>query len=508
MKSFAAIYIGSYELSLKIFELAAKKEIREVDHVRHRIALGRDVYASGQIGYELVDEMCEVLQGFAGIMQEYRVDDYSACCGSVISDARNELFILDQIALRTKLKIQVLSNSEQRFISYKSIAAKPEFNRMIGESAALVDVGGGSLQITLFVKGNVVTTQHLMLGTMRVREKLATIETAVTHVENQMQELVDKELEVFKALYLENQEIANVILMGDYITEVMRRIEKNQTIAVKTDRFIHYMNKLKRKHIEEIAEELNLSNQRDPLIVPAMIIYKRVVEELGAQEIYVPGVSINDGIAYDYAGKHGIAKPQHDFDDDVLSAARNMAVRYWGYAQHIDALSEMSLQIFDVMKKIHGLEKRERLLLQTAAILHDCGKYISLVSGAKCAYEIIMQSEIMGLSHLEREIVARTVLYNSMPLDCYEDIADKLDKRSYMIVAKLAAILRISNAMDRSHRQKFKNVKVALSGKNLVITIETTDNIVLEKGLFDAKSTFFEEVFCIKPVIKEKRVYH
>lgn len=508
MKSFAAIYIGSYEISLKIFELAAKKDVREVDHVRHRIALGRDVYAKKQISYELVDEMCEVLQGFAEIMKGYRVDDYRAYCGSVISDAANELFILDQIALRTKLKVSVLSNSEQRFISYKSIASNAEFDKMIHKSTAVVDVGGGSLQITLFMDGNVVTTQHLMLGTMRVREKLAVIEKVVTYVEPQIQELVDKELAVFKALYLNNREIDYVILMGDYITEVMRRIEKNQLISVKSDRFIHYMDKLKRKHIEEIAEELNLSNQRDPLIVPAIVLYKRVVEELNAQEIYVPGMSINDGIAYDYAQSQGIAKPNHDFAEDVLSASRNMAARYQGYTPHIDTLCEMATQIFDAMKKIHGLDKRERLLLKTAAILHDCGKYVSLVNSAKCAYEIIMQSEIMGITHLEREIVASTVLYNSMPLDGYEEVADRLDKESYLIVAKLAAILRLSNAMDRSHKQKFKNVKVGVTGRKLVITIETADNIILEKGLFDAKSTFFEEIFSIKPVIKEKKVYH
>ena len=55
MKTFAAIYIGSYEISLKIFELAARKDIREIDFVRHRIGLGKDVYGEGYIGYKLAD---------------------------------------------------------------------------------------------------------------------------------------------------------------------------------------------------------------------------------------------------------------------------------------------------------------------------------------------------------------------------------------------------------------------------------------------------------------------
>ena len=143
-----------------------------------------------------------------------------------------------------------------------------------------------------------------------------------------------------------------------------------------------------------------------------------------------------------------------------------------------------------------------------AAILHDCGKYISFANGPQCSYDIIMASEIIGLTHLEREIVAETVLYNTRPLGDYDEVSDKLDKNSYLTVAKLSAILRVSNAMDRSHKQKFKNVKAAVKGKELVITVETEDDIALEKALFEAKTLYFEHIFSIKPVLKEKRVYN
>ena len=150
--------------------------------------------------------------------------------------------------------------------------------------------------------------------------------------------------------------------------------------------------------------------------------------------------------------------------------------------------------------------RRERLLLQVAAILHDCGKYISFSNGPHCSYDIIMASEIIGLTHLERQIIAYAVLYNTYPLAPYEEIADQLDQESYLVVAKLSAILRLSNAMDRSHKQKFKNVRAAVRGKELIITIETEGDIALEKALFDGKIAYFENVFCVKPVIKEKRV--
>lgn len=146
--TFAAIYIGSYEVSLKIFEISARKKIRPVDYVRSRVELGRDAYTKGIIGYELVEELCDVLKEFHTIMDGYKVDAYAAYAGNMLHDVSNELFILDQIRLRTKIKVTVLSNSEHRFMGYKSLAAMPEFEEMIQKGAAVVDVGGGSMQAT------------------------------------------------------------------------------------------------------------------------------------------------------------------------------------------------------------------------------------------------------------------------------------------------------------------------------------------------------------------------
>ena len=506
--TFAAIYIGSYEVSLKIFEISARKKIRTIDYIRSRVELGRDAYTKGIIGYELVEELCEVLKVFHTIMEGYKVNSYKAYAGNVLRDVSNELFILDQIRLRTKIEVTVLSNSEHRFMGYKSLAAMPEFEEMIQKGAAVVDVGGGSMQITLFRKGNAITTQHIVLGIMRIREKLSRIENLVSHYENQIQELIDKELEIFKRLYLPQKDIKYVILMGDYIGEIVKSVSKKEEDgSIETERFVKLLNKLNKKSMEEIARELNLTNEHDPLIIPSVVLYKRLAEEVNAQYVWVPGVNISDGIVYDYAEKHNMLHYEHDFDEDVLSAARNLAERYQGYSSHTEAVTTMTMSIFDAMKKVHGMGGRERLLLETAAMLHDCGRYVSLVNQAECSYQIIMASEIIGMTHLEREIVASTVKYNSQPLPPYGSMMDKMDQESYMIVAKLAAILKIANAMDRSHKQKFKSVKAVLRDKELVLTIEATESIVLEKGLFSTYADSFEEIFSVKPTIKEKRIF-
>lgn len=504
--TFAAIYIGSNEVSLKVFEISAKRNIRQIDYVRTRIELGRDTYSKGSIGYELVEILCDTLEEFTTMMEGYRVDSYEAYAAAALRDAGNELFVLDQIKIRTGIEIRVLSNSEHRFISYKSVAMRERFDEMTEKGAAVVDVGGSSMQITVFSKGKVVTTQHLSIGAVRLQEQLAKKSTNLAQYELQIEELVEKQLAVFRAMYMEECKVKYLIIMGDYIAEITGKLEKDAKETVKMADFSRFLERLKKKEVEQISEELGLSNEKDILIVPYMIIFKCMAAKIGAEELWVPGVSISDGIAYDYAERERLCKIPHDFEADILSAAKSLSKRYMSYSPHIDALAKMSGLIFDAMKKIHGLGKRERLLLQVAAMLHDCGKYISFANGPLCSYDIIMASEIIGLSHLERQIVAYTVLYNTYPLAPYEELADRLDQDAYLVVAKLSAILRVSNAMDRSHKQKFKNVRVAVKGKELVITIETEGDITLEKALFDAKIAYFENVFSMKPVIKEKRV--
>ena len=183
IKLFAAIDVGSFELELGIYEVSPKYGIRRVDHVRHVIALGKDTYNNGKISYELVEEMCGVLQQFAEIMEAYKISEYRAYATSAMREARNNQIVLDQIRVRTGIEVQIISNSEQRFISYKAIASKDaEFNKTIQKGTAIVDVGFGSMQISLFDKDALISTQNLLLGVLRIREMMSNIQADIRTV--------------------------------------------------------------------------------------------------------------------------------------------------------------------------------------------------------------------------------------------------------------------------------------------------------------------------------------
>ena len=154
-------------------------------------------------------------------------------------------------------------------------------------------------------------------------------------------------------------------------------------------------------------------------------------------------------------------------------------------------------------KKIHGLGKRERLLLQLAAILHDCGKYVSMTAPGQCAYDIIMATEILGINHEERKILANVVKFNTLELESYEEM--HLTRKTYTIIYKLTAMLRLANAMDRSHKQKLADATMTLRNGRLIIYVKTSEDVSLEKGLMEEKARFFEEVFGVTPEIKVKK---
>lgn len=510
MKIFAAIDIGSYELSMKIYEISPKIGIREIDHIRHRIELGTDTFSTGKISYQRVDELCEVLLDFISIMKSYKTNDYKVCATSAIRETENATIILDQIKMRTGLTVNVLSNSEQRFLGYKSIAAKEtDFNKIIEKGTAIVDVGGGSIQISLFDRDSLVTTQNIRLGILRIREKLADMQLKTSHFESLIEELINNELYNFKKLYLKDREIKHIIAIDDYISYIIHKVGDDfSKDFIKSEKYMKFVEILKTKEPIQVAKELGFPYENASLFIPSAIVLKRIIEETKAELIWTPGVTLTDGMAYDYAEKNRIIQVSHNFDNDILACARNIAKRYMSNKGHSEILNILAVKIFDSMMKIHGLSKRERLLLQIAVILHDCGKYISLTAHGECAYHIVMSTEIIGLSHLEREMVANIVKFNTTNFIYYEDLSktSKIDSNAYLIIAKLTAMLRVANALDRSHKEKFKSVEVSRKDKELIITVNTMDDITLEKGLFKEKADFFEEVFSIRPIIKQKKI--
>ena len=229
---------------------------------------------------------------------------------------------------------------------------------------------------------------------------------------------------------------------------------------------------------------------------------------LGAENVVILGMDLGDGLAYDFAERKKLLRPRHNFENDIVEAARNIARRYHTNRSHTQMMEKAALTLFDKTKSVHGLGKRERLLLQISVLLHDCGKYINMAQSSECSYNIIMATEIIGLSHMEREIVANIVRFNSGDVMDFEELASGslLERAEYMTIMKLTAILRLANALDRSHKQKIKDIRVTVKDDHTMqILADTAEDLTLEQVLFQEKSELFEEVYSIRPILKARK---
>ncbi len=510
LRLFAAIDVGSFELTLKIYEYSAKAGMKEVDTLRHRMDLGSESFAQGKLSKEKVNELCHVLNSFKEVMEGYGVESYRAYGTSAIRETENTLILLDQIEQRTGIRIGILSNSEQRFLNYKAIASKgEEFNKIVEKGTAILDIGGGSIQISLFDKDTLIATQNMRLGVLRLEERIRHLASNIAKYESLLDETISTQLAVFKKLYLKDREIENIIVVDDYVSFLMQKFEKEgkETAYLSAEDFSNYLNLATRYSLADFSRKVGVSEENMELIFIAAVIVRRCMKVMGAKQIWSPGVVLCDGIGFEYGQKKGLLKEEHDFEQDIVACALHISKRYMGNKKRSETLENIALNIFDHMKKIHGLGKRERLLLVLATILHDCGKYISMSNLGECSYNIILSTEIIGLSHAEREIVANVVKYNHQQFGYYEELSrnSTLERSSYMLIAKLTAILKVANALDRSHKQKFRDIKVALKENTLLITVNTDEDITLEQGLMGARAEFFEEVYSVRPQIKQKR---
>lgn len=503
--TFAAIDVGSYNVSMEIFEIGGRSGLKSLNRIRTRLELGADTFNLKKISVERMQELIVVLNDYKHMMDEYRVSGYRACAKSALREARNRSLVLEAVYRSTGIRIDILSNAEQRFLGYKSIASSgTSFREFIQKGTAIIDLGGGSVQVSLFDEEALVSTANMPLGSLRVREYLSDAERMARHYDELVEEYIDHEIRSFKRLYLKERKITNVILVGDYFTNLIFQNRSDLSKFETREEFNKWYETIIRKSPKELGAMLGVDSEIATVVIPSAVLYRRLIEELGADMIWLPGIQLTDGIAFDYAHRSQLIKSKHNFEQDILMAARHMAEKFSCDCDHVDTVIKIADAAFDAVKKVSGLTPREKLLMNTAAYLYDCGRYISSSRADVCSYEIITSTEIIGLSQTERGMIGGMALYHAQPFAYFEEdsVLSNLDMDSYMIVAKLTAIMRLATALDFSHKQKAEKVSCALRNNCLIFQIETREDFLLESDAFEKQKLLFEEIFGYKVKLK------
>ena len=506
----AAIDIGSHSLCMKIVEINKKNEIRELENIKRTISLGRDTYAMDKISYESLNETCEILKGFKQLMNGYKIKVYRVVATSAVREARNRDYILDQIKIKTGFHINVLTNSQERYFTFKAIRDNTiKYDNVRKENCIIVDIGSGSIQVSIYDKDKLTLSRNIKLGSLRISEVLSDLEGRTLNFPKVMEEYIESNIDNLM-LFHNNRIFNNLIAIGGEI-KLINKLCITDNIAdlnkyILKDDFLNLYYKMLYLSPQALSKKYNVPKESSDILLPTMMILKKFLDITSGNSIYTPLVSLVDGVVADMCEKRN-SYYSDILEDDILSLCRLIGKKFQYHKEHAEDVERKSLVMFNGLRKLHGLGLRERFLLQIAAILHDTGKYVSYNKHYINSYNVIMSSDILGLSENEMKIVANVARYHSTEVPSHShDNFISLSEGSRIIVSKLVAIIRMADALDRSHKQKIKEMTVKYSGDEVIVKVDVSEDILLEQWTFETKSEFFKEVFGVVPVLKVKKV--
>lgn len=504
----AAIDVGSHEIHMKIAELSKEQPPKVIETVRRTLAIGTDTYSYGIIRQELIDACSEVLTGLADKLQEYKIQDYRVVATSAFREASNQLFVLDQIERSSGLLIDILSNSEERY--YHVLAASemtPDFEKLIQSGTLILDIGAGSIQAFVFDKGQFIFTQNMLLGSLRIRELLSDLERQAADFGSLMEEYVSGDLENYRMLEPKGTTYKNLIVLGgeNAYLKMMAGMESDQYAVMSVQDFQKLYQNLLTIQSFDLAIAKGVPPDHATLLLPAAMITRKFVSFTHVSKLCLPTATLCDGLLYELANQRCQFSMKHDLDQDTISACRHLARRFKTDKSHGQLVERLVLELFRQTKHLHRLPSRCNLLLQSAAILHDIGKYISMSRHTYRSYHMIMASEIIGIWNHEQQIIALIARFHSGDVDWNDPVLLELEPAERLMVCKLIALFRMANALDTGHQQKIGAIEAVVEGKELVITIEADLDITLERWNMEKNSDLFKRIFGIEPRVKIRR---
>jgi exopolyphosphatase/guanosine-5'-triphosphate,3'-diphosphate pyrophosphatase len=234
------------------------------------------------------------------------------------------------------------------------------------------------------------------------------------------------------------------------------------------------------------------------------LAYGELLSETGAESLTCPDASLRLGLLLDIVKSEDDGTSLEQFRRQVLASALALGERYRYDAAHAKNVAHLATRLFDELKAEHGLSGRERLLLEVAALLHDVGIYVNLRGHHKHSQYVLSVSEIFGLSRDEMAVIANVARYHRRATPQKSHLLYMaLDSETRVIVNKLAAILRVANALDADHLQKVKDVRVAAEEGTMVLDVEGAGDLTMERLAAQSRTDFLIEVFGRRVLFRE-----
>lgn len=507
-KIFAAIHLGSEMISMQIVQYRNLNNMKVLEECNRRVRLGEETFKNKIIPFSMVNEICELLVGFKRLMTEYEVEEYSMQATTAVREALNRVFLLDQIYIRTGLKVTVIDLPEEIYTKYASIRRTMKLDGLTGvdESMLMMDISSGGLGIT-FVKDNIIRyQQNLNIGVIRVKESFNRNQRSSMKFNQALAEYLSSTMGAVRDA-LKNEQIHYLVLTGaesELLLQMMGVEFKAGVIRIKTEQFMQLFKTVHELNLPQIIKVFKINEDVAELVVPTILLYEQLLALVPVQEIILTDDRFIDGICLLHIGPKASKDYADELEQEQLSLLYSIGERYQYDEAHSRQVAKLALAMFDKLGKHYGLDSHSRILLQATALLHDIGKYVSLRSHSLYSYMLIMSCDILGFSEMDKKIVALASYYHAHRLFSGKRHAEveEMSQKIMPLVAKIAALVRLADAMDRSYKQKIKSCRVNVKNGVMKVEAVTLEDLTIEEWTFASKASFFEEVYGLQAVLE------
>lgn len=509
-ETMAAIDVGSNAIRMLIVQVFQDGTILPLDDLYKPTHIGRDTFATGRVQVSSIHELCETLSGFHKTMRQYKVKRYRAGSTSGIREAENKEYVLEQIRTRAGLEVEVMNNAQARYLIYKTIRSLINDAKHTNEKSTLIaDIGSGGLEMSVYSKDGLKFTEYIKVGSLRLREMLADLEKKTLDFPQVMEEFIESRIDFFKPL-LAGMNINNFVGLGGELKSIISLSGSYDNELgnsfISRGALSKIYSKVYRLTTAQIVNEFQIERNQAEILLPSVMLFYNILKMTNAKGIYAPLGSLRHGLLTDMVDEILDTSERRESLEDIINSVWYIARKYSVDMEHSKYIENLSLAIFDQMKKIHKLGEKERLYLRAASILHDIGKYVSMNDHDIHSYSIIRFQDIMGFSERELNLIANIARYHSFDIPKYaDDNYVTLGDRDQIIVSKLAAILKVAESLDISHKKKIIDVKLKIAGKEIYFDVLSKEDLLLEEWNFEDNIYFFEEVMAYKPVIKRRK---
>jgi len=483
----AAIDIGTNSIHMIVVNVRADLSFEVVDQEKAMVRLGAGGLDGRKLTTEAMTAGLQALSRFRRLAESHGVEKILATATSAVREARNGGDFLGRIARSTGIRARVISGIEEARLIH--LAAM--YGVDVGSARAVViDIGGGSVEITHGSATAVHASKSFKLGAIRLTERFVRTdplsrrdeEKLVAHIQGE----IDRHCEAItnagfdrvigtSGTILSIGVVAATEARGTPPTEIRNlRVSSKQIRGVRKQ--------MVALPLRERLEVSGLDPRRADLVVAGSVLIDTILTRLGATDITLCDLALREGIILDYIRSHKGQIAQADQIPDIRRRSTLALAERCNYqAVHAKQVVRLALALFDQTRSVHGLTDHAREWLEFAAMMHDIGTHISYPRHHLHSYYLIKNGDLRGFDPEEIEIVALIARYHrrGAPKKSHEDYAG-LSSSNRRTVRILASILRVAESLDRSHAQTISGIEVRDRGEDFLLLVHTSDDAELE----------------------------